>query len=126
MNNVRHITTVPNDYNEAGMFNSPNILQVHSRYVRHSVRLAIGYVGPDGAGRQVSQGPMVPGPWAYTFALAVCIDNHGGTGAESDRNKAADLEWDVQVGDLFVIDGRTYELRDDQPMNYPQLVLLGN
>jgi hypothetical protein len=108
-----------------GEYDSPNVLRVYSAYARSHVRLGIGYISPDGEGRQVFQGPMVPGPWAYTYPLAVVIDNYGGTAAEAAANKAAGLERDAKVGDRFQLDGRTWVLTEDRPhSDYPTLTLL--
>lgn len=45
-----------------------------------------------GTGRIEFGGPLVPGPVAYSFGLCVVIDNHGGTGAESERMQAEGRE----------------------------------
>ena len=58
--------------------------------------------------RKVMNGPMVPGPWAYAFALGTVIDTQGGTKAESERLRAQGLEHDVAQGDNLVIDGNEY------------------
>jgi len=52
-------------------------------------RFGIGLVPPGREARQVFEGPMVPGPWAYTYGLGVCIcaDPRRNTGAESARKK---------------------------------------
>lgn len=61
-------------------------------------------------GTVVNQGPGLPrrrldAPEAYAFALSVCLDNYGGTGAEAARNRAAGIEFDVEIGDVLVFDG---------------------
>ena len=66
------------------------------------------------SGRQVDGGPLVPGPWAGLFQLAGVIDNHGGSAAESARDRAAGLEHPVAAGDVVVIDGCSYTVRVDR------------
>jgi hypothetical protein len=121
----RTITIAPNRYNEVGHYESPVTLRTHSRYIRSTVRLGIGYIGPDGVGRREFGADPVPGPWAYTYPHATVIDNFGGTGAEAARNEAAGTEWVVEAGDEFVIDGRRFRLTDDRPhTSYPALTLV--
>ena len=74
-------------------------------------RFGLGFVPKGDEGRQVFQGEMVPGPWAYAFGLCSVIDNHGGTGAERQRNLEAGTEHDVEAGDTVIIDGNSYEVK---------------
>ena len=63
-------------------------------------------------GRQVCQGPMVPGPWASTFGLCtvICSDTCQNTGAVSARAIEAGTEEIVEDGDLVRMDGTVYEI----------------
>lgn len=106
---VAHVTTLT----------KTNVIRVNSRYARGPIRLGIGFVGRHEVGRQIYQGPLVPGPWAYTFPMAVFIDNHGGSAAERRKNIEAGLEYDVEIGDMFEIDDVVYQLTDDDPRAYP-------
>lgn len=119
------LTLTPSRYaDDVDRHNSPNVIAVKSRYARGVVRLAVGFVGPLGSARQEQGGPLVPGPWAYTFPLSTVIDNNGGSGAEARRNREAGIEWTAEIGDLFEIDGDVYRLTDDRPHHYPALTRL--
>lgn len=74
-------------------------------------RFGLGFVPEGHEGRQTFQGEMVPGPWAYAFGLCSVIDNHGGSGAERQRNLAANTEHDVEEGDTIIIDGNSYVVK---------------
>ncbi|MEQ7008385.1 hypothetical protein ABN028_19610 [Actinopolymorpha sp. B17G11] len=116
------ITLVPDRYNKVGRWDSPNVIRTYSAYQGHTVRLAIGYVDANGTCRRKAGRPMEPGPYVYTFPMASVIDNHGGTGAESARNKAAGLEWDAEPGDEFLIDGVVYRLTAGDRWSDPDLI----
>ena len=62
-------------------------------------RYGFGYVGPNEMKRQVTGGPLVPGPWAYAYRLGNCID---GT-----RQVYNDVEF--SIGDQFEIDGHIFQ-----------------
>jgi hypothetical protein len=48
----------------------------------------VGTVGPLDSGRRESGGPIVAGPWGFTYGRASVIDTQGGTGAEHAAAKA--------------------------------------
>jgi hypothetical protein len=74
-------------------------------------RYGIGAVARDQVGRQVHQGPEVPGPWAYAFALATVIDSEGkGSKFDSDQALAAGTEHDVTIGGRVQIDDVVYTI----------------
>lgn len=73
-------------------------------------RFAVGRIAEGSEGRQVTDGPMVPGPWAYAYGLASVIDCHGGTGAEIERNQAEQREHEVTEGSRVRIDGVIYRV----------------
>jgi hypothetical protein len=61
--------------------------------------------------RQVMNGPMVPGPWAYTFGL--CITIHNGS-AEMKRREKEDEESRtviIKEDDLLEIEGTVYRVQ---------------
>lgn len=109
---------------EAAMARALDLVPEHRRYVaptHHQVsdkttlhvagvrwgRQMIG-VAPEG-GRHVYQGPVDPEPFAFTFALAGVIDQHGGSRADDERTG-----WvDCRPGDTFEVEGipGTWELR---------------
>lgn len=76
-------------------------------------RFGIGGVPAGHVGRQVTQGPLVPGPWAFTFGLAsvIAANPEHGTYGEIKRNLAAGREHTVEEGDRIVFDGVTYEVQ---------------
>ena len=115
----RVIAVTPNRYGDG--FDSPNTIAVYSRYARGNVRLAVGYKGAGQSGRQEQGGPIIPGPWPYTFPLPTVIDNYGGTGREAAERIAAGTEYPVEIGDRFTIEGIVYVLTDDRPYDYPTL-----
>lgn len=121
----RPIVTVPRADGWSSSEKSPNVLKVAScRYLGRGVRLGIGYVPAGSAARQEQGGPLIPGPWAYTYPLASVIDNEGGTGAESARGLAAGTEYVAEVGDRFTIAGAVYVLTDSRRFAYPALEAL--
>jgi antitoxin (DNA-binding transcriptional repressor) of toxin-antitoxin stability system len=69
----------------------------------------IGYVAEgDSAIRKDGDRERTPGPWAYGFPLCHVIDNHGGTGAEQARLRAAGLLVEVEGGEEIEIAGVVY------------------
>jgi hypothetical protein len=74
-------------------------------------------VVPEGkAERQVYQGPLVPGPWAFCVQHATVIDNFGGSGRE-----AAEAPIGIEVGiDTFTVDGLpgVWQLVDRDPNKF--------
>jgi hypothetical protein len=91
-------------YNDPGRFEGQWTLNIRG------TRCNVGYVSPTGRARHVFQGPKLPGPYAYLVTLPVVIDNHGGSGAEAARNRAAGTEHDAQPGDRISIDGHTWTI----------------
>ena len=81
---------------------------------------------PKGAeGRQVFQGPMVPGPWASTFGLATVIAAGGrGTGYDVEQGKLAGQVIEAEPGDRLVLDTDTVvEITLDR-YRYPVLTVV--
>ena len=75
-------------------------------------RHAIGGVSVGDTGRRIDHGPMVPGPWAYTFGLGVsiCSNPEMGSGAEARRGRAAGTEFAVEDGDLLIFEDVIYQV----------------
>lgn len=74
--------------------------------------------------RQVSGGPLVPGPWAALFGLGSVIDNHGGTAGEITRERAAGTVVEATAGDELEIEGVVFVLALDA-RRYPHLIPAG-
>lgn len=76
-------------------------------------RFGLGSTPEGKSARQVSQGPMVPGPWAYAFGLCVAItaDPSTGTAAETRRLENENKFHLVEDGDILEIDGQSYKVR---------------
>lgn len=60
----------------------------------------LGIVPEGEEGRQVFQGPMVPGPWGYTVTHSLVIDNFGGSARE-----AREAPHRITVGEPFTVEG---------------------
>ena len=104
-----------------GFKSSKTILRMHCKHAGHACRLTVCFIPADGLGRRETGGPILPGPYASTFANAVVIDNYGGTGAESRSLREQGLEFDVEEGDIVLLDGEEYVIRDDVWLEYPHL-----
>lgn len=85
----------------------------------------VGEVPPGQQGRQVNQGPLVDGPFAYLFGLSGSITNNPLTGTKADieRERADGRLIEAEPGDILNIDGRDY-LIVVSARRYPSLVLL--
>lgn len=55
--------------------------------------------------RLVFQGPIVQGPHLVTFGLGSCIDDHGGTGAQIEREESAGYVVYANPGDVIEVGG---------------------
>jgi hypothetical protein len=101
-------TTLVDKYN-TGKFEvqTDHIFRIDGRY-----RLGIGGVARGDEGRQVTHGPLVPGPWAYAYGLCtvMCSEPEHGTYGEMKRLEAANKVHDVASGDHAVIDDVEYEI----------------
>jgi len=100
--------TIPMTPKDERTLTTDHVLVVNGRY-----RLGIGSVPRGAEGRQVHEGPMVPGPWAYTYGLATVMAANPvhGTGAEMRRKAAENKVHHVATGDQVSIDGVTYEVK---------------
>lgn len=86
-------------------------------------RFGIGFIPQGCEERQVIQGPMVPGPWAYCYGLCTVIDNHGGTGSEMRSLEERGLVHHIERDDIVVVDG-TRHLVEATRNGYPSLTVL--
>lgn len=100
-----------------GHWSTKHVLNVHGK--RHG----LGGWTAAGTGRLICGGPLVSGPVAYSFGLCVVIDNYGGTGAESERMRAAGTEHVAEFGDVVRLDGSSYRI-DPVPYNRDQVSLV--
>lgn len=108
------ITLDPSPYGAERPWASQHVLNVSGARKRdRNGRFGLGFVAPGQEARKVFQGPLEPGPWAYTFQHCTVIDNFGGTAAESRTLKACGLEHDVKVGEVvaFVHEDTIYKFR---------------
>jgi hypothetical protein len=85
---------------------------------RNYAGYSIGFVPPGYAARQVTQGPLVPGPWAFISANASVIDNFGGTKREIVQAAVEGRLVIAQLGDYLSIDGHTFRI---QPYRYDRV-----
>lgn len=76
-------------------------------------RLRVCYTPADGLSRRATGGPVLPGPYAVTYALPVMI---------SDPPLPFDgPEILVEDGDVLEMDGTLWQIRDDKWLDYPHL-----
>jgi len=87
-------------------------IRTHSRYAGRVIELGVGAIPAGESARQVFQGPLVEGPWAYTYPLGTMI---------AAEPIAPQPTIDVAIGDLIEVDGVTYRLTDDSRWEYPAL-----
>lgn len=69
-------------------------------------RFGVGAIPEGAAARKVYQGPLIAGPWAFTFGLAVVIDNYPERRA---AERAKDFE--VDEGSLVEIEYKVYQVK---------------
>lgn len=86
--------------------------KVSDRFPNGRYRHGLGACLRDESGRRIQDGPIVPGPWAYAYGLAVCITANPemSSGAEAERGRAAGTEHVVEDGDLIELNGDFYEV----------------
>jgi len=89
-------------------------LIIHSIFDGRVIALGVGFIAEGDSGRQEFDGPLVPGPWAYTYAVPVIIDAAGSRAARRPAVKAT-------AGDLVVVDGRTYKITPGSRRERPDL-----
>ena len=106
-----------NSYNiipREDQFSNPTILRIEGLH-----ELMVGFVKEGESGRQVFQGPQVPGPWAYAFGIAaVLTSNYKGKAAHLRAKEQRTI--DILDGDfLRTPDGNIYkvEIFDRQYIN---------
>lgn len=77
---------------------------------RNFVGYRVGFCRRGYSARQIDSGPLVPGPWAFTFGCAAILDNHGGSRAEMDGERANGLLIEATPGDVLTYDGESYRI----------------
>lgn len=122
---VKKIEVVPSSLGDLPgvserIMTSTTVLRMKTRQGGYC-RLRVVYTPEDGLSRRTYQGPVLPGPYATTYAMAFVIDRWGTQAREMRANEAAGLEFDVQEGDVVQMDGRLWEIRDDKFLDYPRL-----
>lgn len=60
--------------------------------------------------RKVHGGPMVPGPWAYTFGLCIVIHNGSDEMKAKEKADEEDLTVVIKEDDLLEIEGTVYRV----------------
>ena len=101
---AKNIISVRHNAEEKGSYREyPTVLCSEiSEFERSGLtqRWGVGYIPKGSEGRQEYQGPIVKGPWPFAYGLCTVIDNHGGSAAQSERDRAAGIEVDAHEGDL--------------------------
>ncbi len=70
---------------------------------------AVGCIKAGDSARKVCGGPLVPGPWAYTFGLGACLTaDYEGKAEELAREAQRTI--DIESGDLIRVDGNVYRV----------------
>jgi hypothetical protein len=110
---------IPGELEPEGRFYNPKHRGWKSDHVLvgpRGIRKGVSAVPRGSEGRQVHGGPMVPGPWAYTYGLATCIcaNPENGTYGEMKRLRAENKVHAVDDGTRLSIDGVTYEVVMDR------------
>lgn len=85
--------------------------------VAHWPGFHVGFIPPGSTARQVHEGPLVAGPWCYTFGISGVIDNRGGTRAELDQARDAGLLVEAMLGDVIEVCGYEYRIEADHNHN---------
>jgi hypothetical protein len=93
-NSTLHIPTILNRYEDA--YDSGDIFVTDAG--QHGKMVGIGVVAEGKSAIQVSGGPRVAGPWAYSFGHAIVIDNYG-SGVTARENALK-----VALGEEFTIE----------------------
>lgn len=77
----------------------------------------LGFVPEGYQARQVTQGPMVPGPWAYAYGHASVLCDSGGTKSELERAAAEELLYYADLGDILELDGVLFKIEKTHNRN---------
>lgn len=74
-----------------------------------------GFMPRGKSGRQVMNGPMVEGPWAYTFAMPATLSGDGhGSAWEMEEEKKRGTLYSVAAGEVVELDGTNYTVTVDR------------
>lgn len=89
------------------------VYRMHSRYGRGSLRFTVFYIGPEGEGRRVHRGPILPGPFCAMSPMSSVISAWA-----TPREDVVE----VKEGDVLILNGLPMILIDDQAFDYPHAV----
>lgn len=89
------------------------VYRMRSRYTRGFVRFTVFYIGPDGEGRRMHGGPILPGPYCAMSPMSSVISAEPGP-----RENVVE----VKEGDVLILNGVPMILIDDQTLDYPHAV----
>ena len=102
-NNTTHQLRINNfsPYIDFNYFRSDYVLRVEGA---KASSFSLNYVPSNGAAREVTNGPLVPGPRLGAFGNSTCIaaDPRMGTAAEHERAAAEHRLINARIGDTFV------------------------
>lgn len=103
-------------YGDGQLTVDDGVVEIRMRccYTRRVEKLGVLVIKEGAAGRQIQDGPKVPGPWGGSFALATVISDC--------PDKPPVLRILAVEGGVLVIGGQAYEIVDDRPSDYPRLV----
>ena len=76
------------------------------------ITMGVGFIAEGDSGRQVWEGPLVPGPWAYTYSVAVIID-------ASPVKRPPVIR--LAIGSLVSVNGDTYAVTPGSRWERPDL-----
>jgi hypothetical protein len=107
------VDTWASDASKASDTEPRTVYRMHSRYGRGSLRFTVFYIGPEGEGRRVHQGPILPGPYCAMSPMSSVISAWA-----TPRENVVE----VKEGDVLILNGVPMILIDDQSMDYPHAV----
>lgn len=116
----------PSRYTETDTWGTEAVLTINFGG-RTPHRFGLGFVGPDGECRREYQGPILSGPYAFAYGLAVVLaaNPEHGTGAEMRRAREAGLVIDAQLGDVLVFRGHRFLIERDHNQNVKLTLIEG-
>jgi hypothetical protein len=102
------VASLRNNYGRGVLSAEDVILVVRDQ---RGVGFGLGFVPEGVEARQETGGPMVPGPWAYSYGLPAVLsaDGHGSAWEREEARKAGLLIEAVE-GDLLDVDGTLYRI----------------
>lgn len=107
------VDTWASDASKASDTEPRTVYRMHSRYGRGSLRFTVFYIGPEGEGRRVHRGPILPGPYCAMSPMSSVISAWA-----TPRENVVE----VKEGDVLILNGVPMILIDDQAFDYPHAV----